>query len=223
MKIKYESITECPEIGYLVGAIDGDGSASLIRRSSDNSIQPRISLKAKDKDFIQFFQRCVQMITSNTPNIRYREKSRISPKSKHNYISRRWIISFDSQHLYQTYWTKRIFYAKKYPIQYLQGIFDSEGSVKVSNNRSIQIWLAMTDQKIIQLIKRLLINLQIQSTIKQRKSDQIYKRAIRGGSSKELYKQFIGFRIKRKHERMIGNKLYYSTEVYRHGNTTNSC
>ena len=209
----YEELTECSPIGYFIGVIDGDGSASIHYKNKRRYISYIITLGAHDKDFIDFFLDCIYKITKVKPTKRYEERITNFKKSNKQYLSKKWRVRFNSKALYDLYQNQRLNYIKKYPIQYLQGVFDSEGCVFLNKHKKPRICIGMHNLEIITHVKNVLFDNNIRSSnIYQRGECYSLKLSIDGSI---LFSKKLGLHIKRKQQRLLGNTNYFPTEVYR--------
>ena len=211
---KYEKIKECPELGYFIGAIMGDGYAFL-KHAKCRTPQRGICLGVRDKDFSDYYgKKVVFKITSSLPPQEYHEYETTTPNRK-KYWGGSFIIQFPSKTLYDLIKDKKrcLKYIKKYSIAFLQGIFDAEGGCRIVKGKYIRVYFGSKDKKLIDLVSSLLKENKIEHTSKKRMSDGIWRFKIRASSTK-LFQQKIDFRINRKHQRLIGNKEYFPSDVY---------
>jgi len=112
-----------PELSYVLGVLDGDGYVRIKGRHH------LVGLQAIDYEFVDKFNKCLARIFGkHKPYSIYAEKQ--TPPRKTIYRVEGVCKKFVKWYLdasKETKWTL----AKHYPIQYLRGIYDSEGSVIV--------------------------------------------------------------------------------------------
>lgn len=213
---KYEKIKECPEIGYLIGAIWGDGSTYIHKQNGKI-----ISLKVKDKEFSDRVSDAIFRITGSRPPRHYYERNRVLFNRKngktYKWLDKKFIIQIKSDSLYDLIKSKKrcLKYINRYPLNFLRGIYDAEGCVFLyGKERDIpKVKFGVKDKKLIDLVSYLLQKIKIEYTIRKR-VDDCYVIEIRSNSTK-LFQKKIDFRINRKHQRLIGNKEYFPTKKYK--------
>ena len=199
-----------PELAYVIGVMFGDGCVGF--RRAGRAYRYRIRLKVVDKDFAEEFKRCLEALGLK-PSLRLeRDKTRCD----------RWCVEANSKILYE--FLKRpkekLFeVAKKYPIEFLRGFFDSEGTVYLNpkNPRIARVRASNYDLELLEFMKVLLLDLGIYSTIyiTKKKGEQsnirgkIYKYRknfyIIDISRKDSVKKFainVGFTIRRKQNKL---------------------
>jgi intein-encoded DNA endonuclease-like protein len=211
---KYNTIKYNKSLGYLFGAIVGDGTINI----SKSTHMPRFKLNVKDKDFANSFANAIYNICNYRPpiNIYYAPYR----KYKHNYCNNLYYkVSFHSDSFYKLYNKKFDNIINKYPINFLKGVYDAEGYVTLRKDKKhFVIGLGMTNKKIIYLIRKHLDKLNITHKLfiaRTRTTNRpYYKIYISNTDSIELFKQKINFSITRKSERLNGNPKYINSINY---------
>lgn len=209
---KYENIKECPEIGYFIGSIWGDGCAYLHKHK-----YKCLRLSVTDKNFSDYFRNVIFKITGVFPSQRYykRKKIILTPKKTYKYLSKKFVIKIKSNALYDLIKDKKrcLKYIKKYPQQFLRGMFDAEGCVFLNNKKHPRVTFVNKDKKIIDLVDILLKKFKIEYTV-GKNCQRMYIIRI-SQNSRKLFLKKIDFRINRKHQRLIGNTEYFPSEKYK--------
>jgi hypothetical protein len=206
LKTGYQALSE--EKAYLLGVLCGDGS--IIR----NSIQ----LHACDFDFIQEFSHCLYKIYGYKPHISIipENLSFFQNTGKYHRVKQSYRARLSSKEISQD--LRRYEYFVKYEERksmwrvpreivnttnkeikgaFLRGLFDSEGSVAI---RARQIELINTCEEGLKQVQKLLATLGIQSSIIHRSAT--FDLMIHGTENFRLYKEGVGFTIKRKQEKL---------------------
>ena len=135
----------CPELGYLVGVLVGDYERS--------AIQGR--LRVKDRKFAEYFAAMYKKVTGNNCNI-YLEDSSFYRTSKGGaFLRTLWITGL---------WK---IIAHIYPIEFLQGLFDSKGCISIKKSASGYILKMSTgDLEVLLVTSKLLRNLGYKTKIR---------------------------------------------------------
>jgi len=137
----------CTELGYVIGAIHGDGCVS----KSKSWYQYEIILDTIDKEFIITFSRAMARLLNRKyiePWWDEKERAwRVEYKSKAFY---EWYKKIEKQGLQG--FKEYIEYSKETVRYYLRGLFDSEGN----NNGNKQIRLTNTNKELLEYVQYLL-------------------------------------------------------------------
>ena len=140
-------LTPSFELAYLLGVVLGDGCLSVNKKK----YKYVVVLSAKDRDFVESFQKALSKIVGRIPKIYFDRKRGSWFCSIHNKILFNYLYRSFKEH------SELI---EKYPEAFLKGIFDSEGSVnkRKSSKNSYRWTLAIdnTDIELLNLCKDLL-------------------------------------------------------------------
>lgn len=192
------------EISYLIGALIGDGCYSYDIKY--NNI--RVIFAASDKDFVE---RVKKIIYSNFKiNLNINE-IKLSEKNKnwrdHYKISSR--ILYKQLMKYLPDKNKIPFFIKngdlKRKAAFLSGFFDAEGGISLSTIKSRKVLdrrlhLHSKDINFLNKVKQYLLSFNIDSFIQ--KGNKAYVLNIWGFKNLSLFQKLIGFKIKRKKDKL---------------------
>ena len=196
---KILNLQPSPELSYVVGAFIGDGwKAKIKNRKSGNDY--RISLASIDKEFVEKFANCMFRVVKRKRKIYCRKRARKKDLFEVTFSSKE-LFFFLSKNIEKPEIKEVIF---QYPKEFLQGIFDAEGSVTMIRGKSPRITLSNTDLKLLQICQDLLNKLGISSRIeKENKKGKISWRIVisRKKDIVEFQKK-IGFSIIRKMKKL---------------------
>ncbi|WP_413398900.1 LAGLIDADG family homing endonuclease [Pyrococcus kukulkanii] len=175
---------ESPSLAYVVGVHLGDGSVSL-----DDRYRYRIRLKVVDREFAEAFAEALKDIGLRPSLYWENDSSRVG----------RWVVEAVSKELYMFLSGPRekLFeVAGRWPVEFLRGFFDSEGSVYVDkrNPRIGRIAIGNSDLEVLELCKELLEKLGISSSIYlvKKAGDISYIRGKRYRYTRNFYILVIG-------------------------------
>jgi DNA-binding transcriptional regulator YiaG len=179
------------QLAYMWGVLKGDGSYYLDKREYKNKIYfyKNISLTVKDKDFAIKFKGVIEKF--------FKRECKII-KTTRNY----WMVYIYNVELPTIDLNQLLTASEKIQCAFIQGFVDSEGHV----NKSIrQIEITNTSKKFLTLISNIFNHLKIENKIyilyKNHKNwKDCYRIMIQKRESLELFKEKIGFSIKRKNE-----------------------
>ena len=133
----------CPELGYLVGVLVGDW-----RRASHG-------LRVKDEAFAEHYVRMYEKVTGVKPKITLDKEGFYNTRENGAFLKTMW----------KTGLWKVV--AHIYPRQFLQGLFDSEGSISPNISRfssyTLEIWTA--NNEVLNLAMTLLKKLGYKTSI----------------------------------------------------------
>jgi len=192
------TLHESADLAYILGAFLGDGT--LARRKKGRTCH-YVILATKDYDFaIAFSTRMARVISSSKI---------VTPvwSKKHRYYEVRY------SHIILYYMLKRIReepfqiydFIKKYPSDFLRGLYDAEGSVSREKNHRIEC--AMTNQKCIRLTVELLKAIGYQprlyKTKNKGKHKHIYRIVLSSLDDLIKFASEVGFSIRRKQRRLL--------------------
>ncbi len=198
-----------PGLSYIIGVYLGDGYI----RAREREYHYIISLKVKDKEFAKKFAR-------------YLKKLGLKPRIRQESDGRRlrWVAEAYSKSLYiflKQSLENLVKIAKRYPKEFLQGLFDSEGCTGITPSRKgllIRICLINSNLRLLQITQQLLEDFSILSKIQlstpkgsivktpsgySRASSDIYRLVICRKDSIKKFATEIGFSIKRKYKKLI--------------------
>jgi len=132
-------------MAYILGVIRGDGSV-FKTRISEHSTGYYIKLGAKDKVFVDSFAKALEAINLN-PSVFY---------DKHIGL---WTSSVVSIKFYDWYtlmtWDELTSIIRRYPLDFIRGFYESDGSLYKSNNRPNSWYLyvaAKKDRRLLELL-----------------------------------------------------------------------
>lgn len=217
-------IKPCPALGYLVGVLVGDH-----KRARDGH-----GLSVKNKEFAKYYARKYWETTGVKLNVH----------EKDGYWK-----TYDSAG-----WLKELWYSKLwkvvayvYPVEFLKGLFDSEGSVspRVDHKKralySVKISLVNGDREVISFAKKILENYGLKVNVhyippkvkakkgKSKKSRKLWILYMYGWKSLEKFTTLIGFREsnrKRRTQLLLklrnlkpSKRFKEWNKYYRHSNT----
>jgi intein-encoded DNA endonuclease-like protein len=132
------TFSKTPEIAYVIGVILGDGSAYITKRK-----QYVVKLETISEDFAEEFYRCLRAVLG---------KGRMH-RNKRGYFEV-YAYSKDLVLLVKDK-TRLLEYIEVYPLDFIRGFYDSEGSYIVQG-RAEKIYIANTDYWKIELVRELL-------------------------------------------------------------------
>jgi len=132
-------------MAYILGVIRGDGSV-FKTRISEHSTGYYIKLGAKDKEFVDSFAKALEAINLN-PSVFYREREDM------------WTSSVVSIRFYEWYtsmtWDELTSIIRRYPLEFVRGFYESDGSLCRFNNRhnSWSLYVAAKkDRRLLELV-----------------------------------------------------------------------
>ncbi|CUX77283.1 Similar to intein-encoded homing endonucleases [Thermococcus chitonophagus] len=208
---------ESPLLAYVVGVYFGDGSVSL-----DERYRYRIRLKVIDREFAEAFAKALEGIGLRPSIYWENDSSRVG----------RWVVEATSKELYMflTGSREKLFeVARRWPVEFLRGFFDSEGSVSISkkNPQKASITADNYDKDVLEFCRELLEGMAIHSTVylarkkgtkvvirgqEYRYTSDLYRISIHRRRSVAMFAELVGFTIPRKQERLeLFLQAYYST------------
>lgn len=182
-------LTPSPELSYLLGVAYGDAKVTKYKANS----QFAFSLEVKDKEFAEKFREYALLIID-------KKEAEGVWQSKRGYYG----FSVYSRQLYD-YLTNPLQEHKKvielFPIQFIRGFFDSEGSVY-----GYSISMCNTNQEVIEYVKQVLETIGIKTHLhsynrEDRDCKTIYHLNIIG-DSRQIFTEKVNTVIKRKQKRL---------------------
>jgi len=156
---QYPNLEPSPELAYILGVIDGDGSVSGY---------DRIDLGTKDYEFAQEFRRALKAIglKANVTETSYWHKN----LKKHVH---RWQCYANSAVFVRWYkgltLKQREGIASQFPGEYLKGFFESEGSYYIGTSGGVNVCFSNFDYELLLIVQRLLTLLGYESRIYENK------------------------------------------------------
>jgi intein-encoded DNA endonuclease-like protein len=207
-----ELLKPSEELAYVIGVKVGDGYAYRRRRTIKGYNPVWIGLKAKDKEFVEEFARCLAKVLGRRQiRPRFRDdvgKYVVEVKSKTLYELLKKPVDLDRLKKY-------IEHCERCVAAFLRGFADSEGSV----NKRGYIFILNTDLRLLTYIMDLLRRFNIESTgprihvrrgtiindprtgKKYTHDKDVYVIYIRASSNMSFYR-YVGFTIRRKQIRL---------------------
>lgn len=206
----YEKLT--PEKSFILGVLCGDASFNTSKYHYDI----KLSIQERDKEFYLFFKDCIRRIYNIKPY------EQIIPKPKTIIMGRevktrpQIIGSFSSKQMYLDLLRYLNPKNKTIPEQvknssvsvqtmFLKGMYDSEGNVNFSKKYTRRIGLYNTNYDLLKDIQNVLENLGMMTKLKpfvKGKNKMCYTIDIHGLDNFILFKEMIGFTIKRKKDKL---------------------
>jgi len=205
-------LTPSRELAYVIGARLGDGTVTKYGRHY------AITLKAKDKDFVETFHQCL---------------AKVSRRKVHFFQCKGgyWQTTVYSKPLFSFLKSKNIedyiTIIESFPEDFIRGFADAEGSVNISKKyHYVRITLDNTDFSLLNTIRKLLLNSfnihsKIRKTTGSKKTRKIpYRLEIWKQRDVAIFAQFIGFTIKRKAGKLrkvfiIQSRMLEREELYK--------
>jgi len=143
---QYPNLEPSPELAYILGVIDGDGSVSGY---------DYIQLGVKDYAFAKEFESALKAIGLRPkvrPNDRWNKGLKRQQSQWRCYASStvfvNWYRSLTQE--------QKEGVAKQFPIEYLRGFFESEGSYNINPDGSAYVWFSSTNYELLIMVQRLL-------------------------------------------------------------------
>ena len=193
------------DIMELFGIVIGDGS---IQEKS-----PSIRVVNADKEIIDFVTKTFEKEFNVKPDIRQAEHSKVCKEiSVHSRI----VVDFFKYYgISGSTRTKRIpealFFRNEKEIgALLRGLFDTDGSIHINNNEQPIISISFSNEKLMKDTILLLAKIGIVGKFNRNEDNEKGRIVITGKRNIEMFKKKVGFRIKRKAE-----KLDYETKIDR--------
>ncbi|MEM5834605.1 MAG: LAGLIDADG family homing endonuclease [Candidatus Aenigmatarchaeota archaeon] len=196
----------CKELSYIIGVCFGD--ASLYKQKNYHY---KIELRAKDKEFVEKFSYCLAFILDKKPNKIYEDgkyfRIQVGCKSLYNFLAGKKLKDLK-------------YVIEKYPKEFLQGLFDSEGCPHVEANKGfvVKVGLVSTSLELLKYVKQLLKKFKIDSKItmcikpgssctfdKKRivRKKYVYRLIVHKFCNTKKFAVKIGFTSKRKQEKLV--------------------
>ncbi|MCI4463829.1 MAG: hypothetical protein JHC30_06650 [Caldisericum sp.] len=193
------------DIMELFGIVIGDGS---IQEKS-----PSIRVVNADEEIIDFVTKTFEKEFNVKPYIRQAGRSKVC---KDMSINSRIVVDFFKYYgISGSTHTKRIpealFFRNEKEIgALLRGLFDTDGSIHINNNEQPIISISFSNEKLMKDTILLLAKIGIVGKFNRNKDNEKGRIVITGKRNIEIFKKKVGFRIKRKAE-----KLDYETKIDR--------
>jgi intein-encoded DNA endonuclease-like protein len=207
-----ELLKPSEELAYVIGVKVGDGYTYRRRRTIKGYNDVKIGLKARDREFVEEFARCLAKVLG---------RRQIRPRFRDDVG--KYVVEAESKTLYELLkkpvdlerLKKYIEHCDRCVAAFIRGFADSEGGV----NKHGYIFIYNTDLSLLAYVKDLLRRFNIESTgprIDVRRgtifydprmgkqythNKDVYVIYIRASSNTNFYK-YIGFTIKRKQQRL---------------------
>lgn len=197
--VKRVNLNSTKELSYFIGALRGDG---WLEKGTW-----RLGFKAKDRDFVDEFIRCLsEILEGRSIKANFSEniwKVRVSNKELYFFLS-------DRERCAQV--------IEKFPSDFLRGIFDAEGGVYPSS-KGCRVCMWNTDSSIIELVRNslerlsiaycvvLITRLGVGGIVNGRKiirRKPVFVVKLSGIESLVKFSQLVGFSIGRKQQRLAG-------------------
>lgn len=180
-------LSPSPELSYVIGAVLGDGTLYIHSRRHE------ISLTVKDRDFAEEFAIRFGKLLGRKLNIETRKMKGV----------KYYVVRAGSKNLF--YFLKQDLdklmpIVSEYPQEFLKGIFDAEGSVRL-HGKDKEVKLRNKNIKLTEYIRKLLANLGIEARAYVYEGD-IASLVIAKYDSIVEFDRKIGFRITRKQKKL---------------------
>lgn len=191
-----------PELGYIRGVLIGDGYVSIKRSGTKGYV----GLEVKDKDFAQTFCDRLEKWSGMKARFSFNKNKGLYTVKLFSLRAAEFLKDFNILDLINA--------NEEVKVNFLRGIFDSEGNVSGSNlnmpRRSTRfVALYNTDEELIRLVKVLLESLgikvqHIDKRIKSGFTEHTVELRLRIGGKRnlEMFKNKIGFSIERKNKKL---------------------
>lgn len=187
---RFPDLNPSPELSYVLGVRYGDGSITNLPYR-----QIGVSLHAKDLEFVEKFNRCITKILHRGYPIHQSAKGEYCLGFSNKVLGRFLQLPLEDQ--------KSII--EKFPIPFIQGMFDSEGYV---GKRTIT--LANTNEDMVKYIHWLLSRLSIESHLSfvpkskiKGATKDVHVLNITGQENLAKFCMKVGFAIRRKQKKIV--------------------
>ena len=206
-----------PELAYILGVVEGDGCLCKAKRRSlpGENYDYVLTLGVTDKDFAEYFSKQVKKWCFFQPYMAKYPQSGMGTKDV--YVVR--LRSKDAYEFLSNFDLNTILESdEKIKGMFLKGFYDSEGHV-TKNKKGRSVIVGVTNLRIIKLVERLLETMNIRTSGLKQRNIEGYKKfyLLYASSTKalELFRDKIGFSIKRKQDRLTDllNQLPSSEEI----------
>jgi len=194
------------ELGYLCGVMLGDGYLAYGNHNY------WLRLDTPDKELINEFIKAINQISPKLrPHIQQRQKTRTFPNG---YLCDKpyFRLSFNSKILYEALRPyKQKGYLWQIPqflttneslIGFLQGIWDSEGTINIQSNSGNEISMSSKYKSNLEQVKKLLAKFNVQGRIYHVKTQGRYDLRIKGYWNLLSFQKQINFRIPQKRRKL---------------------
>ncbi len=190
-----------PELGYIRGVLMGDGYLSIKRTGTKG----QIGLEVKDKDFAQTFHKQLEKWSGLKARFSFNENKGLHTVRLSSLRAVEFLRDFNIFDVINA--------NEEIKVNFLRGMFDSEGNVSGSNlttpKKSTRfVSLFNTDEELIRLVKVLLetVGIKVQNIDKKiggfTGRTVCFRLRIGGKSNLEMFKNKIGFSIERKNKKL---------------------
>jgi len=203
------NLTPSPSLSYIIGVIFGDG---YVDKSNKKRTNYNIDLDVNDRDFIDTFNEALYHVIGKRYSIQSHDgRYQVRGQSK--------FIYFLLKDKNLATLTKFI---EPFPLDFIRGFADSEGSICVYNNNgytSAKIIFCNTNLEVMEYIRQLLIHLGIIITIHSRETDGkigikkdgsiirshkvLYRMEINRKADISKYASVVNFSIARKQNKLL--------------------
>ena len=189
-----------PELGYILGVIEGDGYVSLRKTKG------RAGLDVKDKDFSLEFKRNLETWSRLEASFRFRKDNGLYISTLYSLRAARFLKEFDISILINS--------GNKIKANFLRGFFDAEGCVAGCNLDNLRVASRFiscynTNKELIIFIGNLLesIGISVQGIDRKisggfKKGSIYYRLRIGGKENLGIFRDKVGFSIERKNKKL---------------------
>jgi len=182
---QYPNLEPSPELSYILGVLDGDGSVS-----SDGHIQ----LGVKDYKFAKEFERALKAIGLRAKVKERNNWNKSLKRQEHGWKCQAYSVVFVRWYRSLTREQKEEIVGQ-FPEKYLKGFFESEGTYIVNTNGGVLVHFSNLNYELLLKVQRLLATLGYKS--------RIYETKVKGhfsGREKTAYKLNLLGSSEKKHE-----------------------
>jgi len=152
---QYPNLEPSPNLSYILGVIDGDGSVNGV---------DRIELGTKDYEFAKEFETALKAIglRANTRNNdRWNKSLKRQQRIQKCYASSAVFVDWYRSLLRE----QKEEIVQQFPEEYLKGMFESEGTYTIVTNGGVHVHFSNTDYESLLMVQRLLALLGYDSNI----------------------------------------------------------
>lgn len=209
--LKFINLEPSFSLGYTIGVVFGDGNLSSWKERN-GAEHFYVRLKAKDKDFVEFFEKHINLIGGHCTTFfdkRGFYNATVHSKSLHIFLK-----NFPT--------TEALKMSKDMKRGFLMGIFDSEGTItKRKNCNGHQIKIINKNEQLIDVCKRLLEEFGIKANKYKvggssfNPNGTYYNLYIKAESLTNFFVN-LGFSIKRKQDRLLELMKFIEGGYYSH-------
>lgn len=185
--LHHPDLSPSSELSYVIGATWSDGCVST---------NNRISLAAKDKEFVDEFNKCISSV------LRKEKYSIWRDGNKYKLVSRsRLLADYLKKPL-----SKHKNVVEEFPSEFLRGLFDGDGGVDKLESSRIRVKLSNTNIELLEyaqdLLSKLLNTDHLRIDFSGKSQKKCYSLTIDRQDDMRKFYEKVGFTINRKQERL---------------------